>query len=377
MKILFTLSPLASHLRAMLPMIRAAAAAGHDLVVATGPDLIDDLQRRGYQTWSIGPSAREAWAELNLAPPPASTSDQLARSASVLFGRPAIQRAQAMLPRATRWLPEVVIHDASELAGAEAAALLGADHIVHGIGAQGYRQFPMLPLITAEFAAALGTPDRFAEIVGSPYLDPTMPSLRSLPTSLVFPDVRPIRPELEAPRPGARLPLRAQRFTLDRTVLITLGGGAELLATVLSALRPIPVNVLLETGPVEVGQLGPLPAQVAAAREIPLSLALPLCAAVINHGSSTVTTAAVAYGLPQVILPRGADQRGNAATLVRAGAAIGVSPTQLQPGAVRRALADTLAIPGYANAARALRDRYLSTPTAGQALDALVARVAA
>ena len=60
MKILFTLSPLASHLRAMLPTIRAAAEAGHDVVVGTGPDLIDDLQRRGYQTWSAGPSAREA-----------------------------------------------------------------------------------------------------------------------------------------------------------------------------------------------------------------------------------------------------------------------------------------------------------------------------
>ena len=36
MKILFTLSPLASHLRAMLPTIRAAAEAGHDVVVGTG-----------------------------------------------------------------------------------------------------------------------------------------------------------------------------------------------------------------------------------------------------------------------------------------------------------------------------------------------------
>ena len=90
MKILFTLSPLASHLRAMLPTIRAAAEAGHDVVVSTGPDLIDDLQRRGYQTWTAGPSAREAWAELNAAPPPSSVTEQLAFSASALFGRPSV-----------------------------------------------------------------------------------------------------------------------------------------------------------------------------------------------------------------------------------------------------------------------------------------------
>src|SRR6187402_3576708 len=102
MKILFALSPLASHLRAMLPTIRAAAEAGHDVVVGTGPDLIDDLQRRGYQTWAAGPSAREAWAELNAAPPPPSVSEQLAVSAVALFGRPAVTRARVMLPRASR-----------------------------------------------------------------------------------------------------------------------------------------------------------------------------------------------------------------------------------------------------------------------------------
>ena len=68
------------------------------------------------------------------------------------------------------------------------------------------RQFPMLPLVTAEFARSLGTPDRFAEITSAPYLDPTVPTLRPHPVGLFFPDVRPVRPELEVARPGARLP---------------------------------------------------------------------------------------------------------------------------------------------------------------------------
>ena len=356
MKILFTLSPLASHLRAMLPTIRAAAEAGHDVVVGTGPDLIDDLQRRGYQTWAAGPSAREAWAELNVAPPPSSVTEQLAVSAAALFGRPGVARARVMLPLASRWTPDLVVHDPTEVAGAEVAALIGAEQVVHGIGVQGYRQFPMLPLVTAEFARSLGTPDRFAEITSAPYLDPTVPTLRPHPVGLFFPDVRPFRPELEAARPGARLPLRAQRFTEDRTVLITLGAGPELLSTVLGALREVPVNVLIETGAYEVGALGSLPKNVAAAREVPLALALPLCSAVISHGGTAVTTAALAYGLPQVILPRGADQHGNAALLVREGVAIGVSRENVQPGAVRRAVADVLALPAYPAAARRLRD---------------------
>ena len=159
-------------------------------------------------------------------------------------------------------------------------------------------------------------------------------------------------------------------------MLITLGAGPELLSTVLGALREVPVNVLIETGAYEVGALGSLPENVAAAREVPLALALPLCSAVISHGGTAVTTAALAYGLPQVILPRGADQRGNAALLVREGVAIGVSRENVQPGAVRRALADVLALPAYPAAAQRLRDAYLGMPTAAEALHTLTSPVA-
>jgi len=234
----------------------------------------------------------------------------------------------------------------------------------------------MLPLVTAEFARSLGTPDRFAEITSAAYLDPTVPTLRPHPVGLFFPDVRPFRPELEVARPGARLPLRSQRFSEDRTVLITLGAGPELLSTVLGALREVPVNVLIETGAYEVGALGSLPRNVAAAREIPLALALPLSSAVISHGGTAVTTAALAYGLPQVVLPSDADQRANTALLVREGVAIGVNRDQLQPGAVRRALADVLALPAYPVAARRLRDAYLALPTAAAVLNALTSPVA-
>jgi UDP:flavonoid glycosyltransferase YjiC (YdhE family) len=375
MKILFTLSPLASHLRAMLPTIRAAAEAGHDVVVSTGPDLIDDLQRRGYQTWAAGPSAREAWAELIAAPAASSITEQLAVSAAALFGRPSVARARVMLPRASRWTPDLVVHDPTEVAGAEAAALIGAQHVVHGIGAHGYRQLPMLPLVTAGFAGSFGTPDRFAEITSAPYLDSTVPTLRPHPVGLFFPDVRPFRPEVETARPGARLPLRAQRFEEDRTVLITLA-GPELLTMVLGALREVPVNVLIETGAYEVGVLGSLPKNVAAAREVPLALALPMCSAVISHGGTAVTTAALAHGLAQVILPRSADQHGNAALLIREGAAIGVGRENVQPGAVRRALADVLALPAYPVAAQRLRDAFLSMPTAAEVLHTLTSPVA-
>ena len=77
MRILFTTSPLIGHLRPMLPLIRAAGAAGHEVVVATGPDLIRELQRRGVQTWSVGPAAADIVAARQARPPAVDAPAQL------------------------------------------------------------------------------------------------------------------------------------------------------------------------------------------------------------------------------------------------------------------------------------------------------------
>ena len=144
----------------------------------------------------------------------------------------------------------------------------------------------------------------------------------------------------------------------------------------LGALREVPVNVLIETGAYEVGALGSLPENVAAAREVPLALALPLCSAVISHGGTAVATRSAGVRAAAGHPAAGADQRGNAALLVREGVAISVGRETVQPGAIRRALADVLALPAYPAAAQRLRDAYLGMPTAAEALHTLTSPVA-
>ena len=46
-RVLFTSCPAYGHILPMLPLIRAAERAGHDVRVATGPDLLAHLTRRG------------------------------------------------------------------------------------------------------------------------------------------------------------------------------------------------------------------------------------------------------------------------------------------------------------------------------------------
>jgi UDP:flavonoid glycosyltransferase YjiC (YdhE family) len=72
---------------------------------------------------------------------------------------------------------------------------------------------------------------------------------------------------------------------------------------------------------------------------VPLTAALPHCAAVVHHGGAGTCLAALAAGTPQVILPQAADQFLNTDSLVTRGCALRSTdnPDQLR-SAVRAVL---------------------------------------
>jgi UDP:flavonoid glycosyltransferase YjiC (YdhE family) len=373
MRILFTISPLAAHLAAMLPTIRAAAAAGHDVVVATGPDLATEIHRRGFPCWTAGPGGRQAWSEFAAHPASADELAQRKHLACVLYAQPAVARLRELLPRVHRWSPDLVIHDLTDAAGAEIAALTGAGQIVHGTGSQTNRQLAMLRLISTEFAAELMLPDRFADTLNAPFLDPT-PAFVQPQAPLLFSHVHPVRPEVDPVRAGDRLPLRVQRFAYERTVLLNLGPSQrpDLLATALDVISRFEVNLLVETGPrIEVGMLGPVPMHVAAAQWMAPALTLPLCSAVVSYGGTGAVLGAVTHGLPQVVVPLGDEPRQNAIILNKSGAGIAVPCHPLVPGALRRALADVLANPAFARTAQLHRAAIAAMPTAAEVVQQL------
>ena len=82
----------------------------------------------------------------------------------------------------------------------------------------------------------------------------------------------------------------------------------------------------------------------------------------VSHAGSGTFLAALAAGLPQVVLPLAADQFVNAAAGVAAGAAIRVDSGAFEAAAVWGALLRLLGDPSYAPAAARVQDEIRAMP---------------
>ena len=120
-------------------------------------------------------------------------------------------------------------------------------------------------------------------------------------------------------------------------------------------LRDHSLNLVVTVGPDrDPAELGPQPANVHVERYIPQSLLLPRCHAVVTHGGSNTVLAALAHGLPLLVVPQGANQYRNAERCVAVGAATRLLPDEVTPEAVGGEVAALLDRPAWREAARRL-----------------------
>ena len=373
---LFTAGPLVGHVFPMLPLMYAARDAGHEVVMATGADMVPDLERRGFATWTVGPGLGEAVAELTSASavPAASHEEQLGRDAVHLFARPSVRRALDLIPRAAAWGPGIVISEITELAGREVACATGALYATHGFGTHVPGTSDLAAVMFDHVSAELGTPNRRHAFETGLYIDPCPPGLQSPEFGEM--EVRSIRPGHGGIASDERLPPQFLDLPERPLVYLTLGtvfNDPELARTVLDAIQDLPISIAVTTGPgIDPALLGRRPANVAAAPFVAQALLLPLASAVVSHTGSGTMLGALAAGLPQVCLPRGADQFANAERLHAVGAGIRLLPDDVTPDRLRAAVSSVLDDPAYADAATAMKAEIAAMPSAADVLDDLV-----
>ena len=156
----------------------------------------------------------------------------------------------------------------------------------------------------------------------------------------------------------APLPTEGPRTTARPLVYVTLGtffSGGDVFRTILSGLAREDVDVLVTVGrDGDPDALAPLPANATVERFVPQASVLPSCAVVVHHGGGGTTFGALAHGLPQVVLPQGADNFSNAQRLAAAGAACTLLPDEVTSDAVRDAVRRAITDPALRAAAQGL-----------------------
>ena len=82
---------------------------------------------------------------------------------------------------------------------------------------------------------------------------------------------------------------------------------------VIESLRDDDITLIVTIGRQnDPASLGPQPDNVLVHQYIPQGVVLPRCHAIVTHGGSGTTLGALAFGVPLLVLPQGADQYSNA-----------------------------------------------------------------
>ncbi len=355
----------------MLPLAVAARAAGHDVVYATGPDFHPTLEKAGLEPAAAGLTLQEVFASLSAGDdrgrheiPEAELNEMIGKT----FGRllPAAFMTD-LAPLLAERKPDLLVYEMANAGGAFAAHQAGIPAVGHGFG----RVSSGGPLDNIseqidEFAAEIGLDGGSRSFWGHPFLDICPPSVQA-PEFLAATRRVPLRP-VGWSEPG-ELPSGIEGRDRGRPLAyLTLGttpaSQAHLLTSALRGLASLDADVLVATGPsVDVAALGEVPSNVQLEAWVPQSELLPHVDLVVHHGGSGTTMGAFAAGVPQLVLPQGADQFTNADAVVEAGAGAKLLGEELTTDAVRETAGRLLGDGTVADVVRGLAAEVAGMPS--------------
>ncbi|MEV4316850.1 glycosyltransferase [Actinocrispum sp. NPDC049592] len=324
MRIVFTSLPAYGHLYPMLPLALACADAGHEVTVATGEPFAGRLPL---------PTARTFDADkLN------DLQHQTARSrrgpmdpagfATAFFGEFCAPAAiEALQPIFTENRPDLVVYAVADVGAAVVAHAMGVAAVAFGLG----QWHPVL----AEWQATASRLNNSAAQLRH-YLDPAPSVLSTNPAGI---PIRPVAWSEDGPTPEWRLSRPRVYITLGTVAF----GAVEVLRRAILETAAHDVEILVAVGPSgDPALLGDLPDNVTVERFVSQAAVLPEVDLVVHHGGSGTMLGAMEHGLPQLILPQGADQFINAETVARIQAGRALRNDEQVPGAIQAAVEQLL-----------------------------------
>ena len=315
MRILWTFVGGLGHLAPLLPLARAAQAKGHEVAVAGSGGLVPRIEEAGFRAYATSPQPHHDGAPAARDLTPLATTDLRAAEIEFAqnFGDRGARRMAAAIPEVIEdFRPDLVVRDETDLGTTIAAELLGVPVATHLVLASGLlirpdRVGPQLDAVRAQHG--LPPDPGLTRLTSGAVLSDFPPSFRSPDSPL------PLRPLHYR---SAAAPTRTRARAGRRRVYATLGTifnkqSGDLFERLLAGLAEVDADVVVTVGrELDPAEFGPQPPHVRVERFVPQADVLPEVDLVVSHGGSGSLMAALAHGVPSVLLPLGADQPHNA-----------------------------------------------------------------
>ena len=363
------------HLYPMMPLALACADAGHEVVVATGEPFLGRLPLGTVPGYP--PDLELDWAiqEARRRHPDLHDQDfSMAMFADVT----AESVAPTMIEQCERLRPDLVIYEAMNTGAGVAASVLGIPAVAYAIALASFFYGP-LHGATAGYQREVWlqrrrTPPEGAGLLAGAMIDPVPPTLRHSGDGEDV--IIPIR-TVAYNESTAEVPAWLSETRTRPRVYLTLGtvafGAVEVLSRAVAEIAALDVDVLVTVGPEgEPAALGEVPNNVYVEQFVAQSAVLPLVDLIVHHGGTGTVLSALEVGLPQLLLPQGADQFFNAEILTAAGAAQALPNDAQQPGAIGAAVQALLGDAPERQTAARLRDEIAAMPSPADVVPALV-----
>jgi MGT family glycosyltransferase len=388
MRFLFSFTGGSGHFLPTAPFARALARRGHEVLYTCQESMVPTVAAAG---WRVEPSGG------------ASLSDPTFRGPLVLLGREAEERvvrdffagraaeerSQRLVNLTQRWRPDLVVRDEMDFGAAVAADAIGVPHAAVAVIAAG-GAFVRAELVEEPLAAlrsrlglARSEPTHPTEATEATealhrylLLVPVPPGFRDphdqLPTTAHY-----VRPAILGDLPAQPGPPAADGQRHPPQVYLTLGTifpqeSGDLFRRVLAGLSGLPVEVTVTIGgAITPAELGDQPPSVRIERFLPTHEVMRDRDLVISHAGSGTVISALALGIPQVLLPIGADQPQNADRCEDLGVGVALDASTATPGDVADAATKVLQMPDYRRNAERIAAQAAALPTVEHATSLL------
>ncbi|MEV6236030.1 glycosyltransferase [Lentzea sp. NPDC051838] len=367
MRILFSSAGGHGHLLPLMPLARAFRQAGHDVAVLTAESTRHLVESEDVELFVAVPSEMDVIEEIRRR----TGVDLLAGvtfegELDYFAGTRLDMAADDAIEVARTWKPDLVVCDIADFLAPLVAAAVGAPWAMLAYGTR--RPDEKTSQLNERAATHYG-PRGLVPAPPLAYLDTCPPTLNypgwAPPVERLF-----VRPEAHRAESDVVVPPKGTR----PRIVVTFGtvfGSASTLSPLLRALDPLDAEIVATLSGAQATDFdADVRERVTFVSFVPLDDLLRDVDVIVTHGGAGTTLAALARGVPLVIVPQGADQPRQAERVSAVGAGVTTDVAGV-PDTVRRCLED----PAIRASAARLADEIAAMPTPADVVETLVQRV--